>query len=765
MPNAHLLARILLLLLASVMVQPGAALADPARVSGDRQRLLAADGQPWFLVAVNYEGPFDRAWQMWEDGQFDEARIDQDFARAATAGVQAIRIFVQPALQKDLAKDQWQKLDTVVALAEKRNLQLIVSLHDDGDPNVAAAAQMAGKIAARLRGRRGVLAYDVKNEPRFGDLALGRYETPPALQKADVIAAYGERLPRAEVAAYRQSDDGKATVPSRLTDDQAWVYVNVLRLYREFLAEGAAWAAAKGGGASTVDFARESAQWKPFLDAYDATLRAWLTPQVEALRKADPTRPVTVDHVDAVLASLPANSLLDYQTFHRYSTTTAASIRATLALVRSLRSSQPNSPFVLGEFGIATETVDPARAGLVEAATYLGLLAENAAGGVKWMLNDMPEGYNMRERTLGMFDREAKPKPVVGAMNALAWYTRRSGASVGKLTVADDGPAGLRYAYVADDAVALGGTASSGGPVRLIAESPVQALVTWTEPVELRVWVGGKARLTLGPTMLPDGAALQLRPQDSALPGAIQRLPDKSLQLDLPGAGWYLLPTGATPRPVEYDIPNGRFFTQTNGQPAGTSSRGFRVTNDDGVRFWDAFNAYGGTDVLGYPVTRRFSLDGFTVQAFQKAVLQWRPDQGNVAWLLNTFDALHDAGKDDWLETYRQTPRPADTAPDAGLAWEQVMARHIAFLDKVPAALRSRYLAEPEWLARFGLPVSTAEYPDSVVVRGQRATLQLWKEDRPWAVKGQITVSNGGDLAKEAGLWPWLASTPENAPK
>jgi hypothetical protein len=79
--------------------------------------------------------------------------------------------------------------------------------------------------------------------------------------------------------------------------------------------------------------------------------------------------------------------------------------------------------------------------------------------------------------------------------------------------------------------------------------------------------------------------------------------------------------------------------------------------------------------------------------------------------------------------------------------------------------LKDRFLADDQWLDHYGLPVATAEYPNSVVVRAQRATFQYWKEAVPWAAKGDVTVANGGDLAKEAGLWPWLAVTPEDAPR
>ncbi|HEX9016139.1 MAG TPA: hypothetical protein VF960_09110, partial [Chloroflexota bacterium] len=120
-------------------------------------------------------------------------------------------------------------------------------------------------------------------------------------------------------------------------------------------------------------------------------------------------------------------------------------------------------------------------------------------------------------------------------------------------------------------------------------------------------------------------------------------------------------PVAAADSPLDYDVAGGHFYTQTNGSPLGSASSGYSVTNDGGVAFWDAYQAYGGPAILGYPVSSRFSYDGFVTQAMQKAVLQWRPDTGSVAFL-NTFDALHDKGKDDWLLSFRQTPKPFDTS-------------------------------------------------------------------------------------------------------
>ena len=42
----------------------------------------------------------------------------------------------------------------------------------------------------------------------------------------------------------------------------------------------------------------------------------------------------------------------------------------------------------------------------------------------------------------------------------------------------------------------------------------------------------------------------------------------------------------------------------------------------------------------------------------------------------------------------------------------------------------------------------------------QRAVLQLWLDDFPWARAGTVTVANGGDLAKQLGLFPQAALAP-----
>jgi hypothetical protein len=87
-------------------------------------------------------------------------------------------------------------------------------------------------------------------------------------------------------------------------------------------------------------------------------------------------------------------------------------------------------------------------------------------------------------------------------------------------------------------------------------------------------------------------------------------------------------PRFGTPRADgDYAIPNGHFFTQS---APGQNGNGYRVANEAGIPFWDAFREQGGLDALGYPLTRRFVWNGTVVQAFQKGVLRWLPAESRA---------------------------------------------------------------------------------------------------------------------------------------
>ncbi len=215
---------------------------------------------------------------------------------------------------------------------------------------------------------------------------------------------------------------------------------------------------------------------------------------------------------------------------------------------------------------------------------------------------------------------------------------------------------------------------------------------------------------------------------------------------------------------LDWDITNGHYYTQTNGQPEGTSQTGFSVTDADGVLFWTEFQRLGGVARVGYPMSKRFQWDGFTTQVFQKAVFQWRANIKSV-FFINVFDQMSVAGKDQWLYDVRSTPKPLDGAVfDAGKSWNEVVTARQALLDANPA-IKEVYFSVSDPLSLYGLPTSEViDNGNHYVVRLQRAVIQQWKEAVPWAAAGEVTVANGGDVAVESGMFDPAITTPMNGP-
>ena len=215
--------------------------------------------------------------------------------------------------------------------------------------------------------------------------------------------------------------------------------------------------------------------------------------------------------------------------------------------------------------------------------------------------------------------------------------------------------------------------------------------------------------------------------------------------------------SGAEAVVEDWDVPSGHFYTQTT-----RPGQGFAVLDEGGIPFWTTVQAIGGVPATGYPISKRFQWNGFTVQAFQKVILQWQPATGRV-YFLNVFDLLHDGGRDPWLRVARMVPEPS-AVNDAGKPWEQIVRERQGWLNANPA-IRDQYFAVAYPIEQYGLPTSpVVDFGNVQVVRLQRAVIQQWLVDTPWAAAGQVTVANGGDVAKEAGLLPADALAPVAAP-
>ncbi len=214
------------------------------------------------------------------------------------------------------------------------------------------------------------------------------------------------------------------------------------------------------------------------------------------------------------------------------------------------------------------------------------------------------------------------------------------------------------------------------------------------------------------------------------------------------------LPSGAIASSPDYSIPEGWFFTQGGGDTA-RSDDGFAVVDDGQAQFWTSFQASGGVAAVGYPISNRFQWDGFVTQVMQKAVFQWRPESSSVAFV-NVFDDLSRHGYDDELAELL-VPEPETFADEFGLSFGEIVSKRTALLEAEPAFLAT-YRAASDPLQIYGLPQSRVrDYDGLRAIRLQRAVLQIWTRDFPWARAGTVTIANGGDLAKQLGLFSQAA--------
>jgi rare lipoprotein A len=219
--------------------------------------------------------------------------------------------------------------------------------------------------------------------------------------------------------------------------------------------------------------------------------------------------------------------------------------------------------------------------------------------------------------------------------------------------------------------------------------------------------------------------------------------------LALPGAS---LANEAT-APLDYPIEGGHFFRQAAGESA-RRGLGFRIVDEDRQTFYSEYVRLGGPEALGYPISTRFTLDGYVCQATQRAILQWRPEVERVD-LINIMEYLSRLGVDKFLAERRFVPWPVKV--DAVGQREDWLS--------LDAKIRGIYEGARDPLATFGLPLSPPlQMGPAIAMRLQRGVIYRWTTPQTFAGPEQISIANAGDFVKDARGIPAAALEPEAAP-
>jgi hypothetical protein len=703
----------LLLVVVLTLLLPPPAHAQPsiARPHPDGRRIAAPDGRPLFVVGYNYEGPADRAWNMW--GRFDLALIEADLARARAGGANTVRLFVQEPLAAAIKAGDFAMLDAVLDVAARHGLFVLLTLGDYAERDLTAVAAVNEQIARRYSANPTILAYDLRNEPQFLHLASATYPpgvTPP-LQRADLVPIYGERVARDALTAYRAGGSGRV-LPPWWSDDQVYAYANNLAYYREFLAAAEMWAGAAPGRA-VVDYPAtpEAAGWQPLWAALDETLAAWIGVLAAPIRAADPPRMVTVGWSSLLFARLPSNgALLDVVSLHRFPRPGPGGVQQTLDLAAALRRAHPGRPLLLEELGYATAEVDEQGAAILELATALRAYSEGYAGFLKWMLTDLPPVGSPREDSFGAVRLDGSAKPSLIALGVLGAYLASTQAPPGGQVEVWSSGGQFGYSYVAADAVFLGGPGGGGGGVGVTFDSPGQLIARKDGAVELLATRPADVTLNLRELMPPwTGGEPALLAFDGGgwVPAPAARAGDE-LRFPMRAETPYRV---VIPRLTEPAQPGAgcRHFPETGHNLCGAF-----------LRHWEQ---RGGLAIFGYPLSEEFQelsrQDGrvYTVQYFERNRFEYHPELAGTPYEV----LLGLLGNDLAAGRRAEGPfLPVAQPPDA------------AYFPETGHTLRGAFRTYWErngGLAIFGFPISE-EFQEYNPADGRVYTVQYFERNR-----------------------------------
>lgn len=399
-----------------------------------------------FILGTNYVGAADRCWQMWNDDRYDSTIIDTDFARAAEAGVNTMRIFVQRPLAVRLLSDDWSRLDATLRTAERRGVGVVLTLCDYLEQDLTNRATLNGLIASRYRGHSAIVAYDLTNEPQWWSIITAAYPVPPSMQPAptptptlrpgatpsSVVRTppapspllyadapiirdgvmeqfYGMLSDPEEEMRWRAKQP--FGIPERFGVNERIRIHNAMVLLDEMLVDMRDWINANPGS-SPITYLNQrvgSTRWAPLVTMLDDTLWEWLRAQIGPIRVADPNVPIICGYNQLLTAGLRSNQELDMVSFHHYLSPSDDAPQY-MANIQGDLVQRVGRPTLWGEFGWSTYDGDPDYLADLEIQALLLSPTKGMVGGMKWMLYDALNQVDPKEAFFGLYDSNGQPK-------------------------------------------------------------------------------------------------------------------------------------------------------------------------------------------------------------------------------------------------------------------------------------------------------------------------------------------------------------------
>ena len=195
------------------------------------------------------------------------------------------------------------------------------------------------------------------------------------------------------------------------------------------------------------------------------------------------------------------------------------------------------------------------------------------------------------------------------------------------------------------------------------------------------------------------------------------------------------------------NLDDGCLFTITGGDTTDPDD-GYGVTNADGVPLWD-FVRERDLQALGYPISQRWVDGPFTLQAFQKVILQWDPGKQRMNYL-NTLDVLANRYPD--VELPNVPPHQVLQA-DRGASFGAIVRNHLALLG-ANEAIKERFLSETDWLNLYDSQSAMRSARSTAIRRAcrccgaQRTVFVIWNVPAPGTTVGRVNLQNVPDKVK-----------------
>jgi hypothetical protein len=645
-------------------------------------------------------------------------------AQAAAGGYNSIRIFVQDSLRDDIRANKWTKLDTVADLARQHGLRLLITFADYYEADLRKLAEIDGLIARHFSGSPVILGYDLRNEPQFAELISAIYPGGPvALQTDELIRLYGERISQSAVDVYR-TGPGLAKVPSQLNSRQAYIYLNLNKLYDEFQNDVYTWVS-QNGRATDLDYfnSYDSMKWNPFIGALNATVQRYIDVMQEAIFLNDPGRLTTIGWNRPEMARLAANDSLGFVSFHRFPGDSAEGLAGTLSMINYLKAFHQGKPVVMEEFGYSNfdgkNEVPQLKTASYEASVWLFLYGRNYAGGFKWMLNNFSGGPNPYENNFGLFDDNNQPKPAYysgRAVLGMVAANRQPGGDFERLETFDG--VTINYSWAAPQA-RVGNSATFNDPRFTFNQAEAAPWsIWWSEDNEAQVSFStttpGTVRLDLKGLFASWNASLE--PVVTTASGA-------QADVSLGGAGQVTVRTQpgelyTVKTPVNHRAAFNRAAPRADANNLYFSETGHNLSNI----FKDYWQRKGGLALYGFPISEEFIENGYTVQYFERARFEHHPENSGLdnQVLLGLLGNTVTAGRQAAGEPAFQPVAPFNNLPTE------------IFFKETGHSLKGGFKAFWEatgGLAQYGYPI-TEEFQEINPSDGRTYTVQYFERNR-----------------------------------